>query len=145
MADIVAKINLSPRVAVKVPARQGLTGPPGARALDYVCAIDLGGNRVVVANASGLAIYADRTEPTHASRVIGITQGAASEGAITQVQYLGEMIEPSWSWTPGAALYLGTNGLLTETCPSTGFALNIAFAITATKIVIHIGQPIILT
>jgi hypothetical protein len=55
------------------------------------------------------------------------------------------MTEAGWAWTIGSPVYLSANGTLSHTAPSSGFALVIGFALTATKIFIDIKQPIILT
>src|SRR5205085_1073647 len=102
------------------------------------------GHRAVVADTNGNAVYADSSEPSHANAVIGITTGAASEGAAVSVQNIGEMIEPSWQWAPDIPIYINANGILSQTAPTTGFSLVVGFAVTSTRIIIHITQPIIL-
>lgn len=122
-------------------------GPAGASFIyvDYVAGVALGGHRAVVLDASEQAVYADKDTLTDRDKVIGITTGASIMGATAQIQTAGELTEPSWSWTAGDTIYLGTNGLLSNAAPVTGFVLKIGFAISPTKIFISIKQPIILT
>ena len=76
--------------------------------------------------------------------MLGITTGAAAAGDAINVQASGEMTEVSWNWTPGLPVFLGTNGLLTQTPPVSGFQLVLGVAISPTKLAINIKQPIVL-
>lgn len=70
---------------------------------------------------------------------IGIVTAAIADDASGDCQIAGELENESWSWTPGAALYVSpTAGSLTETKPTTNgqYVKPIGYAETATKIVI---------
>lgn len=126
---------------------QGPAGSPGqvgGIVSEYVASIAIGGHRVVALNASQQAIYADRSILTHANKVLGITSGAAIAGANVAVQRNGEMADPSWAWALDTPIWLSTDGLLTQTPPSVGFSLIVAFPISAAKILIEIREPIFL-
>lgn len=110
--------------------------------LKLTAGVDLGGNRVVVLNDSGLTIYADKDIYSHIFKILGITTGSTVNAGTATVQTYGEMIEPSWAWTPGLPIYVGTNGLLTQTIPNSGFICQIGFAETATKIFIDLKTAI---
>lgn len=134
-------------VAVGIQGPQGLQGPKGdkgdaAADPEYVASTALGGHRVVVLNASEQLEYADNTNLTHADKVLGLTTGAVGSGSTVAIRYLGEMVEPSWSWTLNSPIFLGTNGLLTQTRPTApgSFVLQVAFPISATKVFIDIKQ-----
>jgi len=156
MTDVVV-VNDDVYVAVEEPAsywinvgEQGPAGPPGppgptgGLAVQYIAAIALGGHRIVVLNATQQVEYADNTVVAHADKVLGMTTGAASAGALATIQVGGELTEPSWSWTAEAPLYLGANGQVTQSPPASGFVLNLGFAISATKIFLDLKQPILL-
>ena len=100
----------------------GHQGPAGPPATDQTAtaATVLGGHRVVTLNADGEAEYADPSDPATYGTVVGITTGAALAGAAVQIRSVGQMIEPSWSWTPGDLLFLGTDGTITATPPTSG-------------------------
>jgi len=123
---------------------QGPTGPTGGTALQYPAGEALGGHRMVVLNDAGAAVYADHTNLTHANKVLGMTTGAASMGAIATIQTGGEHTEPSWSWTLNQPIYLNTTGLLTQVTPTTGFSLILGFPITTTSAFFAMREPIIL-
>lgn len=97
--------------------------------------------RCITTNSSGEAVYA--TPDTLANAVvIGISTTAGSAGDTITVKTTGELSDASWSWTKGA-IYLGANGVLTQTAPSGGaIVVHVAKAITATKIIIDIDTTI---
>lgn len=98
----------------------------------------LGGHRVVT--MSGL--YADSSNPSHACFIAGITLQAVASGAPVEAQYIGELTESSWAWTPAEPVFLGGNGMLTHTAPDAGFILQIGIPITSTTLLIDIQQPL---
>ena len=97
--------------------------------------------RCITTNSSGEAVYA--TPDTLANAVvIGISTTAGSAGDTITVKTTGELSDASWNWTKGA-IYLGANGVLTQTAPSGGsIVVHVAKAITATKIIIDIDTTI---
>lgn len=125
------------------PGIQGPAGPAGASVTTYVAGEALGGNRAVKADASGQAVYATNTDAA-SQHLLGVTTGAASAAANVGVQRAGVMVEPSWSWTPNQPVFLGVNGVLTQTYP-TGALLSIivGFALTPTSIHLSPREPVI--
>jgi len=109
-----------------------------------VAGVSFGGHRAGVLNASGNVIYADSGTAAHAGRVIGVSTGAAESGAAVTLRTRGEITEPSWSWDTGLLIWLGLNGVLTQTPPASGFNQVIGFPVTAAKMFVDIRQPIIL-
>jgi len=103
----------------------------------------LGGHRVVRQYLDGAVYYASNTSDSHKHAVLGITVGAVESGNTATVQTYGELLEPSWTWTPGLPIFLTTNGQLSQTAPSSGFVLIIGTAQTATQVFINIKQPIV--
>lgn len=123
------------------PGPQGSPGPSGGISVTMSAQGPIGGNRLIAADASGKAVYADNTNTLHYGRVIGITLNAAVDGGSLSIATSGDVTEPSWNWSPGA-LYASTNGLLTQTPPSTGFLQIVGVAIEPTRIVVNINNPI---
>lgn len=129
---------------------QGAPGAPGPSGDDIVvvtAAIDLGGHRVVTLDGVGEARYADNTQSTHLHRVLGITLGAFNTGTLGTVMRLGEIIEPTWNWTLNQPIFLGTNGLLTQTPPVSPavFLQIVGFPILPTSMFVDLRDPISLT
>lgn len=135
-------VESSPEINVVTVGEQGPPGSPNSF-ITKTASTAIGGNRVVVLNASEQAIYADNTDVTHVDKVLGISTSAADAGASLQVQTYGEMVESSFAFTPGAQVFVSTNGLMTETPPASGFKRGIGFAIAATKLFIDSREPVI--
>jgi hypothetical protein len=110
----------------------------------YLSGEELSGHRVVMVDMDGLVYYADKDTIQDSQRVLGITVGAVSQGVEINISTLGEMTELTWNWIAGLAIFLGNDGVLTQTPPITGFQMVVAFAITPTKIMINPKPPIIL-
>lgn len=134
-------------VKVASPGPQGPAGVNGADGGTYatkIAATALGGHRIV-RTVSGTDVgYASNDDVLHGDDVLGMTLGAASAGAVVQVANEQDITEPSWSWTPQEPLYLGLNGLVTQTPPESpaAFALVVGFATSATSARIRIEQPV---
>ena len=124
---------------------KGDKGDPGISNITYPAAQALGGHRVVILNDGLEADYADATDLTHINRILGLTLGAVIQGDAVTILTGGDVIEPSWSWTLGLPVYLGSNGLLTQTRPIIGFNLIVGFPLSATEMFFQKREPIILT
>lgn len=126
--------------ALKVTLSSGLRGaagpqgPSGAQAT-ITAAENLGGHRAVTARGF-------HCTPATADELLGITLGAANIG--TQASYVsqGVMEEGSWNWTPGAPIFLGAAGVLTQNPLTTGLVRRIAWAVTPTKINVDFSPTI---
>ena len=128
------------------PGPRGPAGPAGGSTVSKTAGENLGGNRLTRLNTSDQAVYASADQIAHAGLVFGMTLGAAASGADVDLMRSGELEEVSWNWTPGLPVYLGLNGVPTQTLPLTAvFSLVIGFPITPTKLVISIREPIILS
>lgn len=143
LAPVTEKVRT---IGVGSPGPQGPKGDPGAdgdkTVVTKVAAQTLGGHRIV-RSVNGLVDYADATVEAHGDDVLGLTLGAVDAGAPVQVQTSGPVTEPSWNWTPGEALFLRENGLMTQTpLADPAFDLVVGFAETATTVFISLREPI---
>jgi len=131
-------------IILSVPALQG---PPGAGATGNATALeDIGGHRVICQQGLSGAIYADNTVLAKANSVLGVTTGAANNGANIQFVRQGTITEPSWNFVPDGLVFLGTNGLLTQVPPvAPAFLVVIGCALTATSLRVNIQPPLILS
>lgn len=125
---------------------RGPQGPPGQAidAIDRTADVALSGHRVVRGTSPGGADYCDSATPAHAAAFLGLTQGAASSGAAVTIQRTGIIVEPSWSWAPWLCVFVGANGVLTQSAPSSGFSLVLGVAMSATSLLIRPQPPIYL-
>lgn len=145
MPDILSVIQADGGMVTVIEAQQGPSGPPGAGVSNTLVAQQpLGGHRIVIAAGLNGADHADATDPAHFGRVVGITTGAAAALAEVTVQSAGPIDEASWSWVPDADIWLGTNGLMTQTPPSSAaFVQRVGFALTPTRIWVDLSEPVL--
>lgn len=129
-------------VAVGPQGPIGPEGPAGGTVLQATAAVALSGHRAVYRAADGLR-YAS-ADDLATINVLGVTTGAASPATLATVQINDELIELSWSWTPGAIVWLGLNGALTQTPPSSGAAVEIGVATSATGLLVRPQPSIVL-
>lgn len=126
---------------------QGPAGPSGGAAISVTAASAIGGHRIVVLDDAGAPAYASNQDINHLSKVLGMTLNAANPGDTLSIVRTGDVVEPTWNWTLNLPVFLGTNGLLTQTPPSTPalFSQVVGFPITATKMFVNIREPILLS
>lgn len=144
VVDTIHEISV---VTVGEQGPQGIQGDPGSGSAEtYVAGEAIGGHRVIVTNSAGKAIYANNTDATHANAATKITLGAAALDDNVEVQLVGRIVEPSFAWTPGATLYVGTNGQMTETVPVSPavFSKPVAVAEASDTILIIQEPPVML-
>lgn len=136
------------QVVIIEPSSVGLQGPPGQPGdlivTDYLAGEALGGHRCVIVRMDNKVYYGDHSNLSHFNRVLGITTGAAAKDDPASVRVGGEMTEPSWNWDLDKFIYLGSNGLLTQTPPTTGFLLELGWPINRTTMMVDIKQPVFL-
>lgn len=139
--QLVSIVRVGPQGPEGDPGPQG----PSGGAIDYPStadAIAVSGHRVVRATPDGVAVC-DPATPSHRGAALGITSGAASAGAAVDVRAEGPMTEGSWSWTPGAPVFCGPNGVLTQTFdPAWSWSQIVAVATSPTSIFVRIREPI---
>jgi hypothetical protein len=133
-------------VEVLEVAEQGPPGPPGpggSVSHTATASVAIGGHRAVINTVDGVA-YADASDPTHIARVVGVTTSSAAGGSPVTFQASGKITEPSWTWTPDADIFVGLNGLLTQSIPGTAaFAQRLGFALSPTEMWVELGEPIV--
>ena len=109
--------------------------------LVLVAGVTLGGGRIVCASG-GAMVYASSDDLSTIEGVTGITLNAAAMGANVNVRPGGEVSDSGWSWTSGQDLFLGLNGVMTHTPPTSGYVLCVGWAISATTIFVKFETPI---
>lgn len=133
-------------VIVGTQGPPGLPGLPGASAdgETVFAAAALSGQRIVVLNSVGKAIYASADTPAHIGRVIGLTKNAVSADEQVSIKTQGIIEHNGWNWVIGQPIYLGINGNLTQTppLPGVGFLQILGTAITATSMMVRLQTPI---
>lgn len=126
------------------PGPPGPIDPSGGSALSVTAGQDIGGRRLVLLNAQGDAIYADARQLSHAEVVVGLTVFAAVQGQSIDIVRAGIVEEPSWSWVADQPVYLGLDGVPTQTLPPGAlFGLVVGFPIAPTRLFMSIKPPIV--
>ncbi len=134
-------VEVSPVTAnIVVEGLAGIRGPQGlpgsaTSTNQYEAGQALSGHRAVRIQGD-LAYYCDANELSHAGKAIGITVGAVLSGDMATVQTLGKLTEPSWNWNEGP-VYVGANGLLTQSTAGHAFTQQVGVAVSATSIDIN--------
>jgi len=111
-------------------------------AIDKIAGAALNGHRAI-AVVGGFAIHADQSIPTHWHNVAGLSIGAFIEGALAVIQVEGPITEASWNWIPDLPIFVATDGLLTQTAPTSGAVIQIGTADTDKQISLHVRSPIV--
>lgn len=124
------------------PGPPGPPGPAGGSVVIYEAGQNLSAGRVVIIE-SGLAVYFQPADPTHAGRAIGITTTSATTGNDVSVQQLGSVTDASFSTYSNKMVWVGDDGELQEIPPSTGLLQKAGFGIGSNKVEIDFSQQII--
>jgi hypothetical protein len=93
----------------------------------------------VVKQVDSVVSYSSSDDDNSSYTTIGITRTA---GTTVIVVKTGEIVDPSFSFTVNEPLFLNTNGFFSHTAPSTGFILQVGVALSATKMLVDIGEPL---
>lgn len=121
---------------------RGETGPEGG--LVEAIAGDTIHGRRVVRSLDGFLYHPNIDDDSQALQVLGISEEAASSGAVVPVRTSGRMQNGSWNWDPGY-IYCGADGVLTQSIPPTGWLQRVARVINSTTISVDIDTPFIRT
>ncbi|UBB15412.1 capsid cement protein [Comamonas odontotermitis] len=120
----------------------GIPGPAGGQVLERTAGEQLSALRAVFEGAAGRVWLADATEAGEVFTLLGVTTTAAEANQQVLVQRLGSIDDAAWGWTPGVRVYLGAAGQLTQTSPATGFDVLIGVALSPTRLLLNIQDPI---
>lgn len=96
----------------------------------------------VVYELNGKVYVLDPMDDVHISALLGVTVTAAQIGGTTIVQRQGTLDEAGWTWTPGGLVFLGADGVLTQTAPTTGWEVVIGTAASDTRLNLAIQDPV---
>lgn len=128
------------------PGKPGPIGPagPAGGTLDRIAGPPISAQRVVRATGSTTIDYCDARQFSHVLTALGVSLNAAGTGGSVTVVTLGELTEPSWSWTPGLPIFCGDDGALTQTeDPAWAWTRIVAVAETSTRIYVSLRDPIV--
>ena len=89
----------------------------------------------------GVIFVLDYRDSDHIDQILGVSLTAATTGEPVNVQRSGAMDDANWAWVLGR-VWLGADGVLTQSPPADGFDVLIGCAVSATRITLNISEPI---
>lgn len=122
------------------PPGIGIPGPAGGSALQRTAGETISALRAVY-ELDRQVFLLDQADAAHIDFLLGITLNAADISTPVNVQRSGVLDDASWRWLPGR-VWLGADGLLTQTPPTSGFDLAIGTAVSPTRITLNLQDPI---
>lgn len=146
VVEVVEVVSRGPQ---GIQGPQGIPGPPGdgegggGGSFLVEAAQTIQGGRAVALDADGRAFHPDRLLASDGDRVVGVSAYSALTGEEFQVVTHGRL-EVGTTWDEGP-LYVGDNGVLEPTPPTTGWHLQVAVALSATELFVDLKQPIQIT
>lgn len=135
-----------PEVLVVATGDQGPPGPPGApgpaggASIQRLAGETLSSLRMVY-ELNGQVYLLSAADAAHIDLLLGLALTAAPAGTATNIQLIGAVDDAAWSWTPGP-VWLGTNGALTQAPPTSGFDVRLGAAVSATRVILNIEEPV---
>ena len=116
--------------------------PAGAKAfpIPLIAAAAVFGRRTLMVGPNGGVVHSDPTSLNYS--FAGFANQSVASGAALTADFAGIVDNTGdWTWTPGAALYVGALGILTHTVPTTGVLHRLAVALSPTSILIVNETP----
>lgn len=134
---------ITPIPGVCTPCGGGEPGPPGPPGGTFIAnaAETIFQYRVVALDSSGTLFLPDQSDLAETKAVLGIALMAGLIGDPVTVQTEGVIITGAL-WIPGSEYFLGASGILVTVPPTTGQWLQIAFANSATELIVRPQQLI---
>ncbi len=131
----VVQVDATPDAVIEV-VEAGPIGPAGPIGgfVEAVAGVTLSGHRAVIPDVDGTLIYADQQDSTQVNLPVYLTFSSWAQGEVATVVGIGPVEEASWDWTPLLPIYLGSNGLLTQVAPTSGFLRKVASVASPTSI-----------
>lgn len=124
------------------PGRPGIPGPAGGQVLQRTAGQDLSALLVVYEDMFAQVWPADAAVEADVLALLGVTVSAAPGGELVNVQRLGVIDDSGWGWTPGRRVYLAGQGRLTHDPPVSGYDVLIGMALSPTRLLLNIQDPI---
>jgi len=128
----------------------GQSGPPGPRGNPGVAGTQfelstsgaMSALRIVWEDADGLVHVLDKDDGDHITLIAGLTITATATAGDVTVQRAGPVDDDAWEWVASGPIWLGDSGIPTQTPPTTGYDVQIGYAVSPTRIYLDIQPPI---
>jgi hypothetical protein len=124
------------------PGPPGIPGPAGGQVLQRLAGMDTSALLVVYEDLFGAVWPADPEVESDVLALLGVTVSAAGSGHPINVQRMGHIDDDAWQLQPGKRVFLGTQGRLTQEPPQSGYDVLIGTALTPTRLLLNLQDPI---
>lgn len=138
--QLVLSVPAAPQIVIAPVGAQGPQGP-SAETITVPAIGAISALRVVARGLTGVEMVSP-SDAAQLARTVGVTVNAAADGDLIAVRQLGLIADAGWSWTPGQPLFCGASGVLTATPPTSVAIRQIAVAVDATTILVHLSDLI---
>jgi len=98
--------------------------------------------QIVRVDSSSTLMLADANTIGHLDQVIGFVSESATAGDQVRVINGGNIVNPAWTLIPGATVYLGATGGITQSPVGLSFVQMLGVAVTATRVLVNIQRGI---
>lgn len=124
------------------PGPPGIPGPASGQVLQRMAGMDTSALLAVYEDMCGAIWPADPDAESDVLALLGVTVSAAVAGQPIHVQRLGYIDDAAWQLQPGNRVFLARQGRLTQQPPEAGYDVLIGVALSATRLLLNIQDPI---
>ncbi|MDH1476778.1 hypothetical protein N5F13_19955 [Comamonas thiooxydans] len=124
------------------PGPPGIPGPAGGQVLQRKAGMDISALLVVYEDLFGSVWPADPDAESDVLALLGVTVSAAEAGQPINVQRMGHIDDEAWQLQPGKRVFLGGKGRLTQEPPQACYDVLIGMAISSSRLLLNIQDPI---
>jgi hypothetical protein len=147
MADAIRVSIRQDNIRVRIPVGQqgpvGPQGPAGGTAFSsFLAGENLSAGRAVILDG-GQAFYFQPDDATHAGRLFGVTTSSALAGAAVSIQVGGVVTDAAFTGLDDATCWVGANGQITTTRPSSGVVQKVGLGLGSNMLLIDFSIQII--
>lgn len=142
LLEPVEKLQLLSECVQGPPGPTGIPGPAGGQIMQRTAGMATSALLAVYEDLFGSVWPADCNFERDVLALLGVTVSAAEGGQSINVQRMGHIDDAGWQWLPGVRVFLSAQGRLTQTPPQTGHDVLIGTALSATRLLLNIQDPI---
>jgi hypothetical protein len=135
-------LTLSPSAYTLYDTSNPLPAPTVETEIALPCAEMIVEGYAVKVNALNQLERCSATNLADLNTLIGLAKQTGNIGDVIAISEDEFMVNTAWAWQPKKPVFLGTDGTLTQNLIGVLFVQQVGVALTPTKIVIRISQPI---
>lgn len=124
------------------PGPPGIPGPAGGQVLQRKAGMGISALVAVYEDLLGEVWPAEPDVESDVLALLGVTVSAAQAGQPINVQRMGHIDDDSWQWHPKGRIFLDQEGRLTQQVPQSGYDVLIGVALSPTRLLLNIQDPI---